>query len=374
MSDEEYLEEEVVTHTGVGARLKAAREERGLDLIVITDHSNSAGSMDCETGDVEDCPNQGSEFPAQGDAAAHASGSPQVVVGLELSPVESLESTSIPTGHVGCLPRSADTFTGNDEAVTDRPPGSVSGGQGVVWCHEAGGLAVINHPFSIAGWISYDWTTGSYDALEIFNGGGRFDANDAQGVEAWLCDLAQGKATIPLGGSDSHRAGTPTPPLELLDQAVGFPTTWAWSTEGDADGILEAISLGRVIVGDPRGRLDVVAHDDKSAAGPGETLRTGAASVRLEVTATVPVSGINLQVIDIQEADCLADPRWTTGGVPSYSPTVIHQTSLRPEAEEQVSIEVPAGSSIVVRTWPEDSPGVMGDGIILAAPIQVQRD
>ena len=32
MSDEEYLEEEVVTHTGVGARLKAAREERGLDL------------------------------------------------------------------------------------------------------------------------------------------------------------------------------------------------------------------------------------------------------------------------------------------------------------------------------------------------------
>ena len=38
--------------------------ERGLSMVIITDHSNSAGSMGCASGDVEDCPNQGPEFPA----------------------------------------------------------------------------------------------------------------------------------------------------------------------------------------------------------------------------------------------------------------------------------------------------------------------
>ena len=41
--------------------------ERDLGLIVLTDHSNCAGSMDCPTGDVEDCPNQGPELVGQAE-------------------------------------------------------------------------------------------------------------------------------------------------------------------------------------------------------------------------------------------------------------------------------------------------------------------
>ena len=44
---------------GLPGALGPAMEAAGLDFVYLTDHSNSMGSMACETGDVEDCPNQG---------------------------------------------------------------------------------------------------------------------------------------------------------------------------------------------------------------------------------------------------------------------------------------------------------------------------
>jgi hypothetical protein len=344
---------------------------RGLSLVVITDHSNSAGSMDCETLDVEDCPNQGPEFPAREEAAAASGSGLQVAVGVEISPVESLETTSVPTGHVGCIPRPGDPFAGVDLAITDRPTGSVPGGLGVEWCQAAGGLAVVNHPFSIAGWIAYDWSSDAYDALEVFNGGGRFDANDAQGVDAWLCDLASGRETIAVGGSDTHRASTETPPPELLDQALGFPTTWVWAASDDRDVILAALEAGQVVVGDPRSSLDVVVRDLEEAAGPGETLRTGEDWVEVEIDVQVPVSQMLLQVIEVREEDCVTDPRWTSGKAPEYTPSLLDEVALEAGEPTSVALSVSTPTTLVVRAWPSGAPGLLGDGVILAGAIQV---
>jgi hypothetical protein len=365
-------------HTSVGSNdtdgstvedLGVVAQERGLALLVITDHSNAAGSMDCETGDVEDCPNQGPEFPARIAADAASREGFSIAVGVEISPVDSLERTMNPTGHIGCLPGVGDPFRNLDSPITDRPAGSVPGGAGVDWCLEAGGLSVVNHPFSIAGWIAYDWSSQDYDALEVFNGGGRFDANDAQGVDAWLCDLAQGKSTIALGGSDTHRASTQTPPPELLDQALGFPTTWVWSESSDREALLGALGAGRVIVGDPRTQLDLTAHGGGQAVGPGQILEAEAAT--LTVTVQTAASGLVLQLISIVEDDCTDDPRWTTGEAPSYSPTFLLEQDLIAGQEQVLEIELGAGSTVVARVWPSAAPGWMVDGVAIAAPIRV---
>ena len=186
--------------------------ERGLSMVVVTDHSNSAGSMDCASGDVEDCPNQGPEFPAIEDAITAGDGHIELGVGVEISPVASLETTSDPTGHIGCIPSSPSGFERVSEPVIDRPVGTVDGGSGIAWCHNNGGFAVVNHPFTLAGWLNYDWSSMDYDAIEVFNGGARFDSGDWDAVQAWACDVSADREVIAVGGSDSHRANTPTPP------------------------------------------------------------------------------------------------------------------------------------------------------------------
>ena len=181
-------------HTSVGsndtdgisgvAEYVSVAQERGIDLLIFTDHSNSAGSMACETGDVEDCPNQGPEFPVLTDLAHMELSDVHVAVGVEISPVASLDNSSIPTGHIGCLPKPGSTFSNIRESVIDRPVGSGLGGVGVEWCHQQDGFAVLNHPYALAPWIAYDWTNDNYDAIEIFNGGARFDAGDQQSLAA----------------------------------------------------------------------------------------------------------------------------------------------------------------------------------------------
>ena len=45
---------------GIPSAIEAAMNAAQLDYIILTDHSNSQGSMECE--DVEMCPNQGPEL------------------------------------------------------------------------------------------------------------------------------------------------------------------------------------------------------------------------------------------------------------------------------------------------------------------------
>ena len=80
---------------GTPDRIQAAMANAGLDLIWMTDHSNSQGSMSCD--DVEDCPNQGPEV-------TEGTWPDNVLLASELSPRSTEDNLSEPVGHIGCLP------------------------------------------------------------------------------------------------------------------------------------------------------------------------------------------------------------------------------------------------------------------------------
>jgi hypothetical protein len=354
----------------VAAHAEMAKS-RGLSLIAITDHSNSAGSMDCETGDVEDCPNQGSEFPSRVEADAVSDESLSVVVGVEVSPVASLETTMEPTGHVGCLPRPGDPFEGVTDGIVDRPVGDVLGGDGVVWCNDNGGLSVINHPYAPTAWVAYDWTDMNYDAVEVFNGSARFDPGDAQAVRSWACDVAQGKGTVPVGGSDTHRADTESPPPGILDQALGFPTTWVWANSGDVESVLAGLVAGRTVVADPRTQLDVIAWTERDVAGPGESLEISDMGAVLRVRAEVEHSGLVLQVVDLQDGSCTTDSRTLDGSTPVLSLNVLYEKTLSPKTSVETEIVIEDLEHHRIAAWilPMAESYLAHDGVAIAAPI-----
>jgi hypothetical protein len=349
---------------------------RGLSLVVITDHSNSAGSMDCESGDVEDCPNQGPEFPSSIEAAQYSDETLQLVAGVEISPVASLESTSEPTGHIGCIPRAKTSFEDVSEPVNDRPVGATSGGEGIAWCRDQGGFSILNHPFTLAPWINYDWSSLEYDAMEIFNGGGRFDSGDWDAVQSWACDVSQGRTVVPVGGSDTHRVMTPSPPEGPLDQALGFPSTWVWSVSADADSLLDALTSGRTMVGDPRTELSVLALSGDHHAVPGQDLNVSERGLSLQIEVEVASSGLRLEVIDLARGACVADERQAEGTAAVIDPSVLYSVTLEPDRklEELIDLSGTEAERIVVWVRPVTITAAGMDGFALASPITLSFD
>ena len=348
--------------------------ERGISLVVITDHSNSAGSMACPTGDVEDCPNQGPEFPA---LSADGVGPESLIqVGVEASPVVALSGGLASRGHIGCLPRRSDAFVGVEDAIVDRPLGEVSGGAAVSWCKTRGGLAVVNHPFSPARWLAYDWTSMAYDALEVFNGGGRFDQWDWSAVMAWACDVSEGRPVTPVGGSDTHRIDSPTPPEGPLDQALGFPTTWVWSESSSPDDLLAALAAGHTLVADPETSLAVKAWSGRAVARPGETLRVGGGDLSLEVGVLVASEGLVLEVVDLFSGACVEDTRTPDQVDVRVEPETLLSVSLTPAELHQERLTIDSGSveRLVVWVRPEATEGLGHLGVALSAPITVVVD
>jgi len=345
--------------------------ERGLSMAIVSDHSNSAGSMDCPTGDAEDCINQGPEFPAIAAAKLQSGPTFTVRVGVELSPVESLEATSEPTGHIGCLPTEQSTFDAVTEPAIDRPVGMVDGGQGIDWCHKHQGFAVVNHPFSIAGWLNYDWTSDDYDAIEVFNGGGRFDAGDWDAVMAWACDVINGKPTVAVGGSDTHSALTPSPPPGLLDQAIGYPTTWVWAERSEE--ILGNLAAGHTVISDPETQLDAWAWTTNAAVGPGETLSAEGRPVHLEVRAEVTSDDLVLEVIDLNDGSCDSDPRINHGRAPEVTAAPLFSTAMEPGEPVAKRIKIDANDSSQIAVWirPRDTALNGQSGPAIASPIVI---
>jgi hypothetical protein len=214
------------------ADIAAAAQAAGLGFVVITDHSNSTGSMHCE--DVEDCPNLGPEFPA-----IPSTDGTVLVVGNELSPLFA--------GHVGCLP--PDGGFAFEGAFVDRPEGEVTAADIVGQCRDAGGWSVANHPFGVP-WIAWDGTTQAYDAMEVWNGGWRWDASDVTALAAWECAVAMGRHVVPIAASDNHRVGI-VPPGAALDPPLGQPRTSVAllpEVEPSWPAIRRALQAGRVVL------------------------------------------------------------------------------------------------------------------------------
>ena len=252
----EWAAGDLHVHTTVGSNdthesssidaVVAAGRQEGLRWVVVTDHSNSAGSMDCP--DVEDCPNQGPEFPAAAEATEAGGDDFLVVVGSELSPVETLEDVGGPVGHVGCLPPGGGfDFEG---AFIDRPPGALLGSEVLEQCEDVGGFSVVNHPFAPVSWIRWDWSSDAFDALEVWNGGLGWDDSDERALWAWECSVAQGRPTVPLAASDSHHA-TVARGADPLSPAVGSPQTSILLAPGEAlgwSGLAAGLERGAVVL------------------------------------------------------------------------------------------------------------------------------
>lgn len=295
LPDGQWLAGDVHVHSSIGSNdtdglgtpdaLGPAMAQAGLDWLVLTDHSNSTGSMGC--ADVEDCPNQGPEGTA-GDW-------PDTVFwGSEISPVFALGAPSEPTGHVGCIARDGDSFPGLN-AFVDRPVGAITGSDAIEQCKDAGGFAVLNHPFGPAPWVAFDWTSNSYAAMEVYNGSARFDPSDAIALAQWEVDLSEGRRPVPVGGSDSHRWGL-TDPADLFNPPLGWPLTWVHVRQGE--GPIDALMAGRVVIAEPGSHLRIVAEGSRQTVGPGESIE---GPVTLRITASATVGDRVLQWIKIGE-------------------------------------------------------------------------
>ncbi|MEE2752012.1 MAG: CehA/McbA family metallohydrolase [Myxococcota bacterium] len=322
---------------GLPEVLGAAMERAGLEWLVLTDHSNSAGSMHCD--DVEDCPNLGPEI-------VEAPWPDGVYMGSEISLIEDLAETLVPNGHIGCIAKNGYAFEGR-ETFQDRPAGSLEGADAVAQCHEAGGWAIINHPYSPAGWMAYDWSSETFEGIEVYNGGARFDAWDSQGLSAWEERVADGRDLVPVGGSDCHRWAVEAPGEGLLDPALGYPTTWVQVRDGESP--VDALLAGRVVIAEPGTTLEFWAVSRTYSVGPGEST---AGEVTLNVRSTVETEA---RVLELREV----------GG------DVIERVSMA-GGTGSISVSVGTGT-YYARVWPEFlDPNLDEAGIALTAAIRVK--
>ncbi|MFU8803220.1 MAG: CehA/McbA family metallohydrolase [Bradymonadaceae bacterium] len=237
------------------ARIKEVAVERGLDFVVLTDHSNSTGSDPTTLDEDPELFNQGPEFPFWERAAELSDASFIMVQGNEISPVN--PNVGRPTGHVGCIPRSLTNFDPN-VAFIDRPRGEVTGGDALDQAIHVGCFAILNHPYGV-NWISYDWTSDAYQGMEVWNGGAGFSSWDRQALDAWACDLSRGRRVTAVGGSDNHKIEV-EPPGTLLDPPLGVPTTYVWGASLDWDEVVTSLDARRVSISDTGRPLELDVH------------------------------------------------------------------------------------------------------------------
>jgi len=309
-----------------------AMQNADLDVVWITDHSNSQGSMSCY--DVEDCPNQGPE-------ASPGDWPDNVFIATEISPRAAEDNLSNPTGHIGCLPIDVQLQT---DAFIDRPFGTVTGAEAIDQCIEANGWPILNHPFGPAPWVAFDQTAMNFSAIEVFNGGSGFDLFDVEALQMWETGIASGESWVPIGASDCHRWGTEAPG-SLLDSALGWPRSKLGIVNDETP--LEALMAGRVIIEDPSSSLLYWAENRNAIAGPGQELQ-GPATLHIEYSSRD--DDIELQVIQIG-----------TGSI---------YTDESSRNQQERTIELTSGM-YYVRLWPEE-PGLEIRGFAMGNVIRVQ--
>ncbi len=299
---------------------KVARE-RGLSFIVLTDHSNSAGSDASTTHEDPALYNQGPEFPFWDEAVAlSVPGTFVMIDGNELSPVSYIQDgdqkippdgTSAPRGHVGCLPKNLATFQ-RDGAFTDRPPGLVSGGQVLAQARARGCFTVVNHPYGPTTWVRYDWSDMGYDAMEIWNGGMGYDVTDQRATDAWRCDLLAGKATVAIGASDNHRVHKPEPMTtdDPLNPRLGWPRTAVWAAELTWPALMAGLQAGHTVIHEGQSFVQLDGYDADKRRAQGQTLRW------IRVRGKLDPQGLATR-LQVRRATACQDPR------PGLDPPVV---------------------------------------------------
>lgn len=239
--------------------IKQKALEHGLDFVVLTDHSNSTGS-DATTREEDPALfNMGPEFPYWEKAKALTEPSKFLMVcGNEISPVAK-DGKNTATGHIGCIPKQLSNF----DTITpfiDRPKGEVAGGDALQQAIDRDCFTIINHPYSLAKWIEYDWTNMNYNAIEIWNGTIGYDLMDQHARNVWICDLLNGKKTVAIGASDCHRVNTAAPGVSL-DPALGYPATAIFAQTLTWENIIENLQKGNTYIYEGNSELLLDTYD-----------------------------------------------------------------------------------------------------------------
>ena len=151
---------------------------------------------------------------------------------------------------------------------------------------ERGAKIVLNHPHChFCPWlwgfdVDFDW-------VEIWNGPWT-PANQAT-LEWWHAQLVAGRRLTAVGGSDMHR---PDP-----YRRHAMPTTWVYSETKTADGILEGIGRGRVVLSYAPDGPFAELHCGSYGIGDGAPAGTGAREP-VRMTAERVKAGDLIRLID----------------------------------------------------------------------------
>lgn len=156
--------------------------------------------------------------------------------------------------------------------------------------HQGGGLTVRNHPASAA----LAWEFGPVgDAVEVWNGPWDGANRNERALAIWSDELAAGRRTIAVGGSDMH---------DIEDQPIGTPITWVRAPDPGQLAVLVGLRAGRVVlsrtVDGPH--LDVLARADDTrgaSAGIGDTLACASSATVALTWRVEAAAGSELRVV-----------------------------------------------------------------------------
>ena len=339
------------------ADIARVARERGLFFVVLTDHSNSTGS-DVTTSEEDPALfNMGPEFPYW-DRAAELSvaGELLLVDGNELSPIAAGDPPTEPTGHVGCVPADLEAFD-REGFIRDRPRGTVSGADTLQQARDRGCFSVLNHPWGTP-WISFDWSSFDYDAIEVWNGTLGLDRLDGFGQRAWRCDLLQGRAVTAVGGSDNHRVNR-EPPGDPTHPALGYPTTWVFAAERTWPAIVAGLRAGLTSVGDGASRLAIDGYDEGGALTRGAGLRY--VRLRGHLDESSPASRVRL----VHTTAC-EDTRAADREVPTLTEGAETLTTIEPGADFDLVVSVDGGPGVYTATMTsQDHWGALSGALVV---------
>lgn len=315
--------------------VKQKAKERGLDFVVLTDHSNSTGS-DPHTLDEDPALfNQGPEFPYWDSAAYHSDNNFFMVNGNEISPVN--PDDYIPTGHIGCIPTNLNNFNRN-YVFTDRPKGAVNGANVLLQATQAGCYKVLNHPYAFTYWIAYDWTSYDYDAMEIWNGTIGYDPWDEYAYNAWICDLLAGRKVTPIGSSDNHRVNTPAPGVGL-DPALGYPSTAVFAKSLSWNNIMDGLKKGEVALFEGESRLFINDYTENKCHANGNNIYW----IRLRGKVDPNLQNPVLKLFFYNSCD---DPRPDIHKFPKAEENVVHEVALSSGETFDIAVIVNGGKGV----------------------------
>lgn len=333
--------------------IAAMAQARGLDFVVLTDHSNSTGSDPTTTEEDPELFNQGPEFVYWDEAAALSSPSFILVSGNEISPVESLDSPNEPRGHIGCIPRTLDESFDTDSPFVDRPVGVVSGGDVLEQALERNCFAIVNHPYAITPHIAFDWTGEGYHGIEVWNGTANgLDSYDLQGWNAWRCDLLAGRRVTPIAASDNHRVNI-EPPGDLLNPALGRPVTAVRAATLTWDAIIAGLLAGDVALFEGDSRLFIDSYNAEGAHAQGSAVRY----IRLRGTLDADARNATLR---LRRATACEDPRPTPITPPTVTDEVIFEASVAPGEAFDHAVQIAGEPGVYTAELLTGTPSVVG--------------